>query len=62
MKKVLCALGAAIVAILCCCFNAWLGGYNFDHRGPDVATGAALSFLVASWVFLFILLIWAETP
>lgn len=38
-------LGAATVIAISCGL-AWLGGYNFNHRGPDVAFWGGETLLV----------------
>jgi hypothetical protein len=45
MKKKSIFVAAAVLAL--CAFIAWLCGYDFDRRGPDVAYGFVLSFWVA---------------
>ena len=43
MSKVMLILIRVLVFILCCAFSAlicWLGGYDFNYRGLDVASYA----------------------
>lgn len=34
-------------ALAGCATLAWLGGYDFNERGPAVAAGAAFSIIIA---------------
>lgn len=36
-----------IVSLLCCPLLAWIGGFNFDERSPEVAIGVVFSILIA---------------
>lgn len=54
-KKVRALKGATIAAIAMLAaltFLAWMCGYNFDHRNPDVGFATFIIFLGASIVFL----------
>jgi predicted MFS family arabinose efflux permease len=41
----------ALIVIAISCGLAWLGGYNFDHRGPDVAFWGVETLLVVALYF-----------
>ncbi len=45
MKKILIATGAFFAVFLLISSIAWVGGYNFDHRGPDIASGYMICLL-----------------
>jgi hypothetical protein len=36
--------------LILCALIAWLGGYNFDARGPGLAYGTGVSFWIAVMV------------
>lgn len=35
--KIKLAITGGLAALIFCLFLAWVGGFNFDHRGVDVA-------------------------
>ena len=47
MKRIIWTIAAALVT----CALAWLGGFNFDTRGPNAAAlaAAAIFFAGAAW-------------
>ena len=38
---------AFLITAIICAFIAWLGGYDFDHRGDQVALGFIMSFFTS---------------
>lgn len=41
---------AFAASMLACLLVAWLGGYDFDRRAPDVAFGALFMICISAWV------------
>jgi hypothetical protein len=39
-----------IAMLVLCALTAWLGGYDFDYRSPDVAAGFVMALIVATIV------------
>ena len=50
MKYVKPIIAAAITGAVSV-FIFWLGGYDFDRRGPDVAWGAGIIIVIMIFVF-----------
>lgn len=52
MKKkivqTMCGITAFIITAALLSGVAWLGGYDFDHRSPDVACGASLGLMLSA--------------
>lgn len=48
MKHALIGLGGALTVVGLVALVAWLGGYDFDHRSPDVAAAAVFAFTFAA--------------
>ena len=49
-KKTICIIAVFILIELLCAALAWLGGFNFDKRHPDVAATAALSIWLGALI------------
>jgi hypothetical protein len=49
MKKILLSVAALVAICLLSVLIAWLGGYNFDRRGYDVAMWSVLTLCIAAW-------------
>lgn len=41
----------AVAAVMCSVW--WLGGFNFDHRSPDVAFGYAVTLFISATCGVF---------
>lgn len=54
MKRYLKAAAVALAVVLAGCFLFWLGGYDFNERGLDVALGAVLLTWVAGMAAVFV--------
>lgn len=50
MKKILLFLVIETLILLVGCLFAWIGGYNFDHRGFEVAYGFGCLLFLSSIV------------
>ena len=49
------AVTVTIVSLLLFAASFWIGGYDFDHRGPDVAWGfiTAITLSLTAGLFSF---------
>lgn len=45
---------AFLAVLLVACGLAWLGGYDFDRRGGDVAVGAYMALALAAGAALIV--------
>lgn len=46
-KQIITGVSAFLIAAAICAFIWWLGGFNFDHRNPDVAFGATMILILS---------------
>jgi len=47
MKRAIIMCAVFLVVVAASCFLAWVGGFNFDKRNPDVAIWAAMTLVFA---------------
>jgi len=45
MKDILIDVAVFLLSAIVFVFLAWVGGYNFDHRGPEVRLAAVFGLL-----------------
>lgn len=47
MKKIILGILVWVFIVLLGCFIAWLGGYNFDKRSPEIAYNFSMLLIVS---------------